>query len=241
MSPLISAPNRGYADWQRVANMDTGALVSINRGATRASDDSGVLDVSRFEYLGGQDHCLTTPVLVTMFWFADAAGLVTMGSRQFTLHQLVANPAQYRLPNLGPFVEIQWASISGDNFAHQATLIATNRFHPLEFIPIEPLLIDASAVAIGGAANATVFTSDFYAGPVECVVSSVGGATSFVAQALDTAGVARTLSPTVTPAANTFANLNFVAPPGAWFITALNPGAATSYSITAVPSMTGSS
>lgn len=240
MSPLIGAPSRGYADYQRTQNMDTGAIVSINRGATKPSDDSGIQDVSRFEYLGGQDRCFTTPVLVTVFWFADAAGLVTMGARQFVLSPSVANAAQYRLPNLGPFVEIQWASISGGNFAHQATILATNRFHPLEFIPESALLFSATATAIGAAAAVDVFPSDYYAGPMTCQVTSAGGATAFQAQAELQGGGIVNISPAITPAANAFTNLTFVAPPGVWWIAVGNPGAATNFSITAVPTMTGS-
>lgn len=238
--PLVSAPNRGYSDWQRTQNMDTGVLASINRGATKPSDDSGIQDVSRFEYLGGQDRCFTTPVLVTVFWFADAAGLVTMGARQFVLSPSVANAAQYRLPNLGPFVEIQWASISGGNFAHQATILATNRFHPLEFIPESALLKFDAGIVIGAATNVDSFPTDYYSGPVSCQIASAGGATAFQAQAETSGGAIVNISPAITPAANVFANLPFVAPPGVWWIAVLNPGAATNYSITAVPTMTGS-
>lgn len=241
MSPLVSAPNRGYADWQRVSNYDTDLIYSIARAGAGGPDVTGIIDVSRFAYLGGSERIGITNVVVTVTWASDAAFANLMGRRQFVLSPNVTNSAQYRLQNIGPFMQMAWAGVGNVQFSHNASLLATNRYGPLELIPSAPQLIASVNAPVGAAGSTTATPSDYYAGPVAAVVSSVGGATTFVAQTMTPTGVIVNISPGLTPAANVVTALDFIAPPGAWWIAVLNPGAATTYSTTAVPSVSGSS
>jgi hypothetical protein len=238
--PINAAPQRGYQDWGRVNDWDSPLIYSVGRLATQNSDVSGVIDVSRYGYIAGYNLVLTTTALLTASWFSDAAGTVLVGTRQILLHPNMAGAAQLRMPNMGPFVQLAWAGSGGGNFGNTARLFATNRYSPLELIPNSPQLMARNAVAIGAATNVNVFPFGYYAGPVSCVASSASGGVTFTPQTMDTGGNIVNFSATTTPAAGTLAQFAFVAPPGAWWIIVINPGAATNYSITAIQSMTGS-
>lgn len=240
MSPLASPPQRGYPDWGRVVDWDSPLLFSINRAATQNSDTSGFQDVSRFETVALNGFC-NPAAAVAVRWALDPAGVVSVGDRLFVLSPGIIGAAAARLTNLGPFVRMSWAGIGGANFANVAKMFASNRGYPLEWMPNNALLRSDVNVAVGAAGSVQVFPSDYYAGPVSAIVESAGGNTAFLAQAFTPTGTAISISPTVTPAAGVVAALDFVAPAGAWWILVFNPGAATTYTITAVPSMTGSS
>lgn len=239
--PINSAPQRGFADWGRTEDWDSGIIFAVNRPtANQNVDQTTIKDVSRYAYIGG-NNIIGGPAIVAIRWYPDAAGSINIGQREFVLHDQITNYAQYRLPNLGPFASVNWTGVGFVNFANIAQMFGTNRYHPLEFIPTRQVLHALSAIAVGAATNVNAYPVDYYAGPVSAVVSSVGGASTFVAQAMTSAGVVINISPGITPAANVVTILDFVSPPGAWWIAVLNPGAATTYSITSVASMTGSS
>lgn len=175
MSPLIGAPNRGYADYQRLENFDSGVLLRVATPIQNSQYTSAVLDMSRYAYLGGLMSCGTGGIgLVVITWWADAAATILLGERAFTMNNQMGNAAQLRLPNLGPFVIIQCNAIGAGTYQFNATVIGTNRVHPLEMIPLTSLLLDWNQSFPVG--TTSVFHTSYYAGPalVTAVLPSSG-------------------------------------------------------------------
>lgn len=240
MSPLVSAPNRGYADWQRLSNMDTGVLFNQVVAAQNAPPFSPIIDVSRYEFLGGQAFMSNGQANVRLQWYADAAGAVTMGQRSFQLTSQIPAAAQLRLPNLGPFVQWVWSAPGVSTFSGTVNLIATNRYHPLEFVPTSPVLFQLS----GGAApvNNTIYMpNDYYAGPVSYWYNPAYSTGFLQLQWLDNQGNWQNIYSSVQTAANTETPGIAVTPPGAWRIVTFNgSGVASTHYIGVVQSQTGS-
>ena len=214
MSPLLSSPNRGYADWQRVENWDTGALWTPSYTNTGAENFSPVMDVSRSAYLAGWMQVSLGQVWLNPIWSLDAAQTVGLQSRNIYMDTAVQNPLQMRIPNLGPYVSFTVSKLGAANYTLNGVVFGTNRYHPLEFIPSQPYLIAHTNNAL--AANATNYyeSSDYYSGPVYVNATSPLGFT-FRLEQLDIGGgyTALAVQPT---AANAVINQVFVAPPSAW-------------------------
>jgi hypothetical protein len=240
VSPLLTSPNRGYADWQRVENWDTGLLWNIFIPAGNTSHLSPVLDVSRTAYLSGSVDMTVGDMTVGFTWYDDENLDNQLGSRVLNMSSEIADPAQLRIPNLGPYLQIVVHELGSAQYSATLLLWGTNRVHPLEFIPQAPYLVAHSVVAL--AANATNYTwpSDYYAGPVFVNATSPAGFT-FRLEALNGVDTYDTLAVEPT-AANLVINQSFVVPPGAWRVGMQNTsGAATNESLRVAYSATGSS
>lgn len=239
MCPLISAPNRGYADYQRVGNYDSGILWSVDTGSINVGISSPLLDVGRYAYLGGTIAGLLNQSQVSIFWYADAAATIQVGERFIQLHGQILQPAQIRLPNLGPFVRINCNITGGANQDVQANVFGTNRVHPLEFIPVNPLVIDQQNVAIAAGVTANLYPFDYYAGPCRLWML-VSQTSQWQLQALSSAGVWELFDQQQGFAA--FANVEqtLITPPGAWRLAVQNTsGTAGNYWAVVTPSTTG--
>lgn len=239
MSPLLSSPNRGYADWQRVENWDTGQLWAFSANNINATQISPVLDVSRSTYLGGW---LANSFNLCRFqanWFLDQAATVGVGERDFILSQNIPNAAQIRIPNLGPFVQITLGAL-GVNYSPQVEIFGTNRYHPLEFIPVWPVAINQSVVSIPANTTQTYWPNDYYAGPVSAHVQGQQ-AGQLQLWGYNQAGNAQQLDE-YDPAANAATSVKMVTPPGPWFVTVknLSTTAAGLFSTFVTTSQTGS-
>jgi hypothetical protein len=236
---LSSPPNRGYADWQRVENWD-GPVLFEDVGRASAGDIlSPILDVSRYAYLGGYDSVGNNNALVVFTWYADSAGLKPVGVREFTLSPSIGNPAQYRIPNLGPYVQIRWAEFPAGAFTHTARVFPTNRFHPLEFIPSHPELIHAVNVPFAIGQNINFWASDYYGGPVQLHTWSGQSAMEYAIQYVDVTNVLQYAAVLDPPNANT--KTTALVPCGAWKVNVSNTGGlATTVYLTVIASATGS-
>lgn len=240
MSPLVSAPARGYPDWQRIDNYDTPVEWSQTLTSASSPINSPALDTSRFAYLGGYIQCTAGTMLVLITWCADQALTTQLGSRRFVLSGSIGALAQLRLPNLGPFVQITVQSAAGGSYTVAAQVILTNRVHPLEFIPENALLIDQQGTTLGANATVTTFIGDYYAGPVSMFVSS-GQIFNVTAQYITITGATHAFFQEANQAANVAFNFGFVAPPGAWNVAVANTTAvATVFFLAVTPSVTGS-
>jgi hypothetical protein len=242
MSPLVAAPNRGYGDYQRIANWDSGVQWSVSSALGNANIQSPVLDFSRAAYIGGFMNVTGNPLLVSIGWCADPGFTVFMGTRQFIVSPLMGFPAMLRIPNLGPFAQITVQSITGNNFQLFTQILSTNRVHPLEFIPRQPVVVDQQNVAVAANVSVPVYPTDYYSGPMSVWVDFNQAGMNASLQALNSVNVWDFIDerpPTTVAGVATYV---MVAPPGAWrFLVTNNNAAATNYYLTATPSTTGAS
>jgi len=241
MSPIQVTPNRGYADWQRISNFDSGILYSVTTPGNNAAGTSPTLDVSRYAFLGGQMGSILNVSQCNFQWFSDAATSITVGQQAMVFHPNVLNSARLRLVNMGPFLKTTLQPAGGGNYQMAASLFGTNRDSPLPLLPQFGLVLSSVSVGIGAGANVNVYPTDYYAGPVTVDCLSAGGGVQFTANAWLPTGVSTFISETLTPAAGVVGKLTFTAPAYAWFITVNNPGAANTYWLSCAPTLTGSS
>jgi hypothetical protein len=240
MCPLIAAPNRGYSDYQRISNYDSGSLFSFGGVTRNASIASGIFDVSRFGYLGGTLQESQSQCDVLLQWFLDANGTITVAQREFILSSLIPARAQIRLPNLGPFCQQIVSPVGGVNYTCACQLFATNRVHPLEFIPRNAIVVDQQNASLGASANVGVYPNDYYAGPVG-VWFECGQNAAWAVETLLSNNVWDVLfnSATIAGATNTYTEI--VTPPGAWrAIVGNSTAVATTFNLAFTPTTTGS-
>lgn len=236
----ISAPgSRGYGDWQRVDNWDSDPILQEFINPTVGGITSGVLDVSRFAYLGGSVQVTGGTCLMQVNWYADQALTEQIGSRRWTLGAPPGSPCSMRVPNLGPFCTVGFFLIGGAPLA-DVLLIATNRYNPLEFIPQFPLLVSQQNVTIAAAGSLTVTMGDYYAGPVQWWVANPTGSVAMLRfNFIDVDGTNKTIYQAQIPVtADT--NGTAIVPPGIWSAVLINnSGAAANFFLTVRHSVTG--
>lgn len=232
---------RGYRDWQREVNYDGPLFEYLSAQAIGVELDLGSFDVSRYAYLAGRVQCLGGDVAMTVAWYADDPPTKPVGVRIIPLTVNVANYQQFRLLNLGPFCVVALTPIDGAGNAVNLSLFPSNRVHPLEFIPENPVAVDQQNAAIAASATNTHYPGDYYAGPVDIYARVAPATLELSLQALTLAGtwdIAWQAAPTP---ANADVQYRVVTPPGAWRIQVINnAGAPASYYLNARPSMTGS-
>jgi hypothetical protein len=239
MSPLVASPNRGYADWQRVNNYDTDLVwndVSPGNNATRTSP---VIDCSRFAYCAGQIGPTVGQVTAVFVWYTDGTLATAVGSRAIIMDNHVTGGWVFRIPNVGPFVQIRVQAIGGAAFTCTSHVFLSNRYSPTEFIVSNSYLFDLQAIFIAAATNQTQWNASAFAGPVQFHLTSNTGNVAFQLQALNTSGVLDQRSPVITPAANIFSTITWLVPADAWAIIANNTGANGNYYIIGQHTTTG--
>jgi hypothetical protein len=197
-----------------------------------------VLDVSRYAYLGGYDAVGTREVQVTFDWYTDSGGVNNCGTRTLVLSPSIVSPAQYRLPNLGPFVQVSYLLLAAPNWLHTCVLFGTNRVHPLELIPSSPVLIDVQNAAIGATTTIISYPSDYYAGPIQVAAECSQAGT--VSINYETAGAVWDVQDFYLLTAGAWLETTIATPPGAWRIAVRNTAAAAgTYYLIVNQSMTG--
>lgn len=241
MSPLASPPNRGYADWQRVTSWDDEPFWNFVNNDSNLGGNSGVQDVSRFSYLGGQWQCTVNMCQMVVDWWTDAGPSNHIGQRTFTLTGAMAAVATFRIPHLGPFCQVTMEAIAAGVFQANVSVFNTNRYNPLEMIATEPVMIGESGFAIGGSSTATFYPTTYYAGPM---MLTTAGSQSFqpVANYLTPDGVWSTFWATNPIAAGGWQTEILIMPEAAWSINIENASSSGgSFDVYAVPSITGAS
>jgi hypothetical protein len=240
MSPLAPA-NSGYPDGQRVENWDTQILYHDGGLNVNTSIQTGLLNVSRYAYLGGFDQAATLSLQATFLWYSDNVNFIPVGSRTFVLDSNINSRAQYRLPNLGPWATIVWTNITNGTPTHSSQIFATNREHPLEFIPAHVDLVNIQGSAIAGTTTQTVYSSDYYAGPVDVWFEAPAASwlLSFFYLDIHDNWVEFFQTPQSTAASDL--QYKVVTPPGAWRVKVSNLNAAGgTYYLNVRQSQTGS-
>ena len=230
----------GYPDGQRVANWDGPTLWSETTTPTNAAVASPVVNVSRYGYLAGFMDEFLSQSQVEISWFADRNAAISINRRQFVLTSQILHVASLRVPNLGPYAQVQVSAIGGVNYDFATLLFATNRTHPLELIPQSPVLIDQQNQAIAANATNTYYPSDYYAGPVSVWADVSQGPALVTLQYLTTAGSWDMIDQRTIAAAGE-QPFQMVTPAGAWRMQVTNQAAAAgAVFLAATPSLTGS-
>lgn len=238
MTPLVAAPNQGYPDWQRIVNWDSPTLWAVPNSPQVTGFQSPVLNVSRYGYLGGRLGLDAGTAYCTILWFSDAAGTLEVGQYTITLAQAVTNLAQFRIPNLGPYCQLQFTSLLAPNFTPRGLILATNRPHPLPLVPLNAWLIQTINQALGASLTATLAPSDYYAGPADVWFfgSQLDSVTFY---SLSYAGNYQQFEFMAT-STNANSSKQIMLPGGAWEVIVANAnGLAGTFSLTVVPSLTG--
>lgn len=237
MSPLVSAPNRGYPDWQRVDSWDSGIEYSETGAVHAVGWNTPVIDVSRFGYLAMLLSINSgNGFYATITWYADSAGTVPLAARTVVVDSSIPNGMQARLPNMGPFVQVVFNLLFG-GVTTTYRLWATNRFAPYEILPSQPLLVDEQNITLGSGVNATYYFVDYFSGPVSAWFSSSNAAWGMRIDSL---------SPSFTWDAIFSASLsqinysvNFTVPPAPCRVSFANGGGGTTLYVAVTPSLTG--
>lgn len=237
---LSSPPLRGFPDYQRLVNRDSGPVYDYSPVLGNATIDLGVQDCSRYGYLGGQITDVVSSHLIQFTWYADVAHTKIIGIRELVISKNMGGGAFLRLVNLGPFVQVKLFPLGVANFKAQGVLFFTDRYHPLEFIPTTPTLINIANDPIGAGATNTYNPGDYYAGPVRIAMFASITPSQFAVQRVDSTGALNPVDVTA-PVVSTWTVITTVVPAGAWQMLVTNQSAgAGSVHVHVTPSMTGS-
>jgi hypothetical protein len=241
MSPVLGAGGVGYDDYQRIQNYDSAILYSFTAPPSNSTLDSAVIPVLRWSYLEGILTPNTNASQLTFTWTSDAAGFDTIGVRKFNISPLITNPMQFRLSNLGPYVQIEQAPIAGLNWGCSGAMFGGNRQSLLEAIPQQPLVMNVQAATVGAVTQVFFYPTDYFAGPATLWYQSQF-ATGFIAlQFLDATGTWDYVWQSATVGALLQNTALITLPLGAWRISSQNTtGAAGNFYLGLVHSTTGS-
>lgn len=209
MSPLATPGTRGYPDWQRLQNWDSPSLFQRRMAFSGLSDDSGIMDVRLYQYLGGIDFITAAPggCSVHVSWYQDPSGSTLVGEQIWLIDPFGSGQQQWRLSNVGPYARVVWTSIDGvQNFTHTCNLLGTNRFHQLMFIPpnVNPLYI-VQGTNINAGAQFTHSLQSLYTGPARIRINTAAAAWSVDLQAYTAGGLYQSVDVLInSPPAATF-------------------------------------
>lgn len=235
----MSPPLRGYTDEQRVENYDTNELYNVTVTNQVAFPASPVLDVSRFAYIAGTLQNTQAASYIELGWWLDEGETIFAGGRQFALHANITAYAQVRIPNLGPFLNINQVPIQGAAYSSTAVWYASNRVYPIEFTPLTPMLMSVQNFALGASQTVSFYPTTYYAGPTQFGMFCTEAA-GLAFQTFSTNGTWDYFNQGVSVPTNIWYNQLVTTPPGAWRVTVNNTtiNAAQLY-VVMTPSLTG--
>ena len=238
--PIASQPTRGYTDYQREGNFDTGSFFGTNVLQLLTMPlVSNLQDVSRYAYVAGTFDCGLGQIQIEFDWFLDGQASAAIGKRIIMVDANIAAIAQIRLPNLGPFLQITLTPVTANpECAWQ--FIASNRVYPLEMIPVHPVLIALQGQAINAGATLNLYPVDYYSGPVAVWYDPTFTTGNCDLQYLTTSGTWAYIDQ-LSHTTNGNNDRQWVVPTGAWRLTVGNTSAGnSSFFLGVTPSTTGS-
>lgn len=239
--PLAQPPIRGYPDYQRVENWDSDVVWNPGQATGGAPVDSGYIDVSRFACLLFNPVVTVGQVVVSIVWSNDDAGNLQLGSLQWCMDAAIGSSGAYRHTlNQGPFARIFVVPISASATVDPIALV-DNRTGVLDFTPFAPTLIDEQNSPLGANQTATLYPTGLYAGPVHTWFEPAWASGILTLDTLATDGTYHVASVIDIPGAGDQSYVQLT-PVGAWRMRVENgTGAASSYYLSVVPSITGAS
>jgi hypothetical protein len=240
MSPVLGAGGVGYDDYQRIQNYDSAILYSFAAPPSASTLDSPVIPVLRWSYLEGILAPNTNASQLTFTWTADAGGFSTIGVRKFNISPLITNPMQFRLSNLGPYVQVEQAPIAGLPWGCSGQMFGGNRQSLLEFVPQQPTVLSVQNVNVVAGTSPVWYPTDYYAGPAKIWWQPLYTSGVVGLQTLDTANVWEYTWQQVGGGIQSQNVDTIVCPPGAWrLITGNGSGANGTLFVVVAQSMSG--
>lgn len=239
--PLNAPPAQGYPDGQRLQNYDTPTIYTVNPSVVAPPIQSPILYVGRFAYLGGFINESFNHSQHTFAWYTDSTGSVQLAQRHFQLSAAIGVGAQIRIPNLGPFFQHTITRPEGGNVEDAVLLFLTNRSYPLEFVPIDPVLVDVETQNVGAGATVFDYPTTYYGGPVQMVTQCSQNSQVVLSYQTGTGTwdefwVSNVINNGV------WTNTTVIVPTSAWrFALENTSGVLGTYDVTIIPSTTGAS
>lgn len=230
----------GYSDYQRIVNWDGPVIWEILTKAVTGEAESAIADCSRYGYILGRAFLTGEPFRLTFRWFLDEGATKPIGERWVELDPNIGQPAQLRIPNMGPWVQVH---LEGKEGASKCTatirLGLTNRTDPLLVIPRQPLLLARNKAAADPEAD-TFYPTDYYAGPALCHIEDEGQNVRCFLEVATGPGIVSTADLIESPAGPIFTDQKIILPPGMWRITGISAVGKT-FALRVTASYTGSS
>lgn len=232
----IGAGPYGYADWQRLANFDSPALLEVSGTEAHGSHEYGPFNVSRF--LAVQAVLSPGPLSalngdLILQWYPGELALGLLSERTFWMAGN-AGALPLLVPNLGPWLRIATnlnppkprLYVAGSN--RQAKTLTT----PAVAMPLRP------STAFAGKETLTFYPEGYADGPATLAAfQNTGAAAKWVLETL-VSPEAWTESQYGFWTSGALERTNIVLPAGAWRIS-VEGGAAGSVSFRVTPSPTG--
>lgn len=231
----------GYSDYQRIVNWDGPLVWEILTKAITGEANSGVINCARYGYIAGRVSLTGEDFQLRMEWFSDEAATKQLGQMVMTLSPSVQNPAQLRIPNMGPWVRVVLEGKEGAaKCTATARLFLSNRIHPLQLIPVAPMIF-RSTHTYAVSENLFIGPFDYYAGPAEVnYETNVAGTVTLVLEAEPAPGVVVAFCILRFTEAQLSGQAKVIIPPGMWRIRVANGAGERTINVNVTASLTGS-
>jgi hypothetical protein len=239
--PLGAGPV-GSPDWRRIVDWDGPAVWEILTKAITGEANSGVSDCSRYGYLAGRAFVTGEAFQLRIEWFSDQAATKGLGQWVMVLNPSVSNPAQLRIPHMGPFVRVVLEGKEGTSKCTATVrLFHSNRIHPLQLIPVNSVLMHNTHLYPEKGLS-TISPTDYFAGPCEVEYESdVAGATPVLIESEVGPGIFITTALLRFPNTQPSGQAKVILPAGSWRVTAVNEAGERHININITAALTGSS
>lgn len=231
----------GYSEYQRTQNWDGPVLRTQGSGLRIGTQKYGRFNCSRYGYLSGVYKCTDADVTLIFRWWEGKTGGQMYGERVIQIASGVELPLQYRVPNMGPWVEIiVKPKTEVVEYHDEGRFGLNNRDHPLEAIPQSTLLLNNQAVKVPATSTVNVFPKCYYAGPAIMQLKPVAEAGTWKLEVEVSPEVYVTVKEGAIPKA-TETGFEVILPLGAWRLAVSNASAVEqTYSATVIAPITGS-
>jgi len=245
--PVVKPGSRGpvgYPDYQRVENWDGVRLLYFGTLAKHTGLQTyGPYFVGQYAALLVSLSKGNKPITVRFTWSYEGEVEVGNPSREISLEP-VNGPAraQLRLPNLGPWVTIEFIPESeATKWEMVAAVLPTNRQYAYESNPVSGLVIPETLKKVKGASEGFWYPEWLWGGPVQAYVNTNKKTGAFGVEYYNVAAAAWKYSVLESLEGKEWYNIKAVVPLTAWRVKVYNnPAEEASITVTVAPAVTGS-
>lgn len=238
--PLVAQPGTGYNDYQTFGNYDSSILWQTASATGNTPVTSPVMNMTKYAAVGGYFLCTLGQCICNFVWYSDALLTFTIASRTVVLtSNITIGFGGWLIPNMGPFLQVQFTNIAGGNFQMNALAFGTNRTAPIQVSPQNGVLISQQGVSLGANSTLALYPTDYYSGPVQIWYDPQWAVGLLLFEVLSSVGNWDDLQQVQQSAAGNVSE-SIVVPLGAWRVVVGNStGSAGTFFLTVTPSTTG--